>query len=182
MSIEDQIEFIDEMLAHTGNPEELEALRAIRESLVGLDPSDPSALKGTSPKKGRNGSRTKPKIKLQHYQEFVGVYNDFCLSAVGVPAEFDEKGIQGRALKETVVYIMKQEKVNGDEILALDAWRYIFSNWSLLTEFIQRQTKLSDIKKNIQEILFQLRNASKEAKRRKSDKDWDQYRKLRQGK
>ena len=40
---------------------------------------------------------------------------------------------------------------------------------------------IADIKKNIQEILFQLRNASKEAKQRKADSDWDQYRELRKG-
>ncbi|WP_286747897.1 hypothetical protein [Roseivirga sp. UBA1976] len=167
MSIEDQIEFIDEMLAHTGNPEELEALQAIRESLVGLNPS------------GKRRTKSKAKITLQYYQEFVGEYDQFCRKTLGAPGVIDAR--QGLALKETVDYLMKQEKVNGDETLALQGWRYIFANWSLLSEFVQRQTKLSDIKKNIQEILFQLRNASKEAKRRKSDKDWDQYRKLRQG-
>lgn len=171
MSIEDQIEFIDEMLAHTGNPEELEALQAIRESLVGLTPPPSAPPLG----KGR-----KTKIKLQYYQEFVGEYDQFCRNTLGAPGVIDAR--QGLALKETVDYLMKQEKVNGSETMALDAWRYILANWTFLSEFIQRQTKLSDIKKNIQEILFQLRNASKEAKRRKADKDWDQYRKLRQGK
>ena len=174
MSTEDQIAFIDEMIGHCGNMEELEALNAVRNSLLArMQESTAPPRPAATPPRGRR------KIRLEHYQEFVGVYDQFCRKTLGAPGVIDAR--QGLALKEAVAYLMKQENVNGDEVLALDAWRYIFDNWSLLTEFIQRQPKLSDIKKNIQEILFQLRNASKEAKRRKSDHDWNQYRKLRQG-
>ena len=171
MKLDDQIAFIDEMIGHASQMEEIEALAAIRESLVGLQ--------NPSKRKNRSTKEAEPVIKLAHYQEFVGVYDQFCRKEVGAPGEIDSR--QGLALKKTVEYIMKQERVGGDELKALEGWKYIFQNWSMLTNFIKRQVKLTDIKKNIQEILFQLRNASKEAKQRKADSDWDQYRELRKG-
>lgn len=171
MSIDNQIAFIDEMIGHASQMEEIEALAAIRESLVGLQ----------NPSKSKSGTTKKaaPKIRLAHYQEFVGVYDQFCREMLGAPGVIDSR--QGLALKETVDYIMKQERVGGDEMKALEGWKYMFKNWSQLTDFIKRQIKLTDIKSNIQEILFQLRNASKEAKQRKADSDWDTYRELRKG-
>lgn len=167
MTIEDQIEFIDDASQYATNEREKECWAAVRESLKKLED------RSQQPEEPTAGNSRKSKITLVRYQEFVGVYNEFCKRNLGAPAQMD--AYQGKCLKETVAYLMKQEKVNHDEDLALEGWQYIFKNWGLLSEFIQRQTKLSDLKKNIQEILFQLRNVSKEAKKRKSASDWDQF-------
>jgi hypothetical protein len=168
MRIDQQIAFVDELLGFANSDVEREALGAIRETLVEVQVT-PSAC-GTSPKGGQ--PTRKKVIKLERYQEFVGAYDQFCRKKLGAPAHMN--AANGRALKETVDYLMKQEKVNGDELLALEGWQYMFDNWSLLSEFIQKQVGLLQIKKNIQEILFEFRNASKSAKRRHSENEWDQ--------
>ncbi len=164
-NIEDQIAFVDMLSSHTDQAEDLQLLAAIKSSLQSLMDGKTKA--------------PKQKIKLLHYQQFVGIYDQFCRKVLGAPGIIDAR--QGGALKRTVAYIMKQERVNGDEEQALDGWKYIFGNWRLLSDFLQRQPKLTDIERNIQQILYELKNASKEAKKRKSDSDWDRYRQQRQG-
>lgn len=171
MTIEEQIEFVDDASQYATSEQERECWAAIRKSLLSVSSS---GKKASESKKGQS------KIKLERYQEFVGVYNEFCKKEIGAPAQID--AYQGKCLKEIVAYLMKQEAVGGSEDKALEGWQYIFKNWELLSDFIRRQIKLNQIKNNIQEILHQFRNASKEAKKRKYDSDWDRYKELRQGK
>lgn len=174
MSIEDQIAFVDELLGFANSDTEREVLEAIKGTLVTSRDIPPSPG-GHSPQ-GETASRTRKagrkEIKLRRYQEFVGVYDQFCREKLGAPGVIN--AANGRALKEIVDYLMKQEKVNGSEDLAFEGWQYMFKNWGLLSDFIQKQVTLLQIKKNLPEILYEFRNASKSAKRKHSDNEWDQ--------
>lgn len=100
------------------------------------------------------------KTKYSKYQDFVKVYDDFCREHIGVGSKMD--GAQGKALNTIIKYLVKESKMK-DENGALLAWKFILENWKRLTPFVQNQTTLLQINKNLLEILTQLRNGSTKA-------------------
>lgn len=93
--------------------------------------------------------------KHQRYKEFVQLYDDFCLHQINAHARMDGK--EGKALNKLIDYLKENSKTKTEQG-AIDALRYIFTNWRLLPPFLQRQITLTQINKNLPEILNAFRN------------------------
>lgn len=139
VSIEDQIAWIGKVQYWFQDQEEAAMLAEVKESLKKLE------------KLEQSGS-------YDSYKDFIDAYNEFCKAYIGVGAKID--GVQGRAMKYIIKYLVEQSKGH-DEESALLAWKYILKNWEKLSDFIRNQTSLAQINKNLQEILTQLRHAGK---------------------
>jgi len=104
--------------------------------------------------------------KPERFQEFVGIYHQFCLDTIGVGAKMDAS--EGKALKSIIQYLIKQS-TRQDTQGALDAWQYIFEHWGLLSPFLQSQKSLKQINKNLIEILSQIKNGHAKSKQQASE-------------
>ncbi|HMN89786.1 MAG TPA: hypothetical protein PKD70_11195 [Saprospiraceae bacterium] len=142
MQLNEQIRLVEMTINDNSDADLLELLNGILESLKRLESLDNEARK----KEG----------KVPDYKSFVDVYFDFHISAAGVKPMMN--GQQGKALKEIIIYL--GDNVKSAEFTALDAWTWILSHWKQLTPFLQNQITLSSIKKNLPEILMQLRNGA----------------------
>jgi DNA-binding transcriptional MerR regulator len=169
MTYEEQIASVDSISYHH-QPEMGEAAPHIRKSLrllvllrdAGVQLEDPAKLLEMYE------AATKPqKQAYVQYQKFVDVYFEFCQSYINVDPVMD--GRQGKAMREIIAYLINNCKAK-DEAGALAAWLFILQKWENLTPYIRNQTTLAQIKKNLQEILTQLRNGNtkQEAGRRTS--------------
>jgi hypothetical protein len=103
------------------------------------------------------------KKKYPKYQLFINQYFEFMGEHVGIKPQMGKA--QGAAMLEIIAFLIMQSK-EGSEQGALDAWMYILSKWNDLTPFLQNQTKLTQISKNIQEIVTQLRNGNTKAQQK----------------
>lgn len=130
---------------HQSDAELQEAFNEIKKSLKRLAALDAVA-------------KTDGKVKHSRYQDFVSVYNDFCISQSGAGAKMD--GGQGKAMNNIITFLKAQSKQKNQEGAVL-AWRYILSHWGNLSDFLQRQISLTQINKNLPEILTQLKNYGK---------------------
>lgn len=106
--------------------------------------------------------------QFEKYRDFIDVYFTWHKEHSGVDPRMT--AAQGRALKEIITYLVSQSKTE-DEDGALLAWEYILKNWSRLTKFLQNQVALTQINKNLTEILTQLRNGKDESASKKSKRD-----------
>ena len=81
---------------------------------------------------------------------------DLCSS----PAKID--GIQGKALKSILSYLKQlcRQKGKESEEDVLNAFKFIFANWSRLDEFLQKQIKLSQINSNLPNIIQNLKKTN----------------------
>lgn len=147
MTIDKQLAWIGAWLYHhQSDAEATEVLEGIKKSLKRLKASDAERLvKGKKPKYVR-------------FKEFIEVYDTFCKKEAGVGARMN--ATQGAAMNKIIAYLVSQSNTNNEEG-ALLAWSYILSHWKNLTDFIKRQTALTQINKNLVEILTQLRNHGK---------------------
>lgn len=160
-SIKDQIAAISQLGPELGAKYGF-VLTAIRESLQVLEQLEIAGFPINNPKAMiKVLDQVKSIEQFSQFQDFVKAYDDFCRSFSGVGAKMD--GAQGAALKKIVAYLIRENK-DKDEAGALLAWNYILNNWKNLTKFIQNQVSLTQINKNLPEILTQLRNgATKQA-------------------
>jgi len=108
------------------------------------------------------------KQDIQHYRQFVAMYDAWMRKTSGVSAKITAG--DGKALKQIIRYLVENSK-GGDEEGAMDAWHYILKYWKLLTPFLQTQVRLSQINKNLPEILMQLRNGKKPGQNRRDLKE-----------
>jgi len=88
------------------------------------------------------------------YKAFVAVYFEFFKELVGIVPKMTAGG--GASLKRIITYLT-QISNDHTEDGALDSWRYILGNWKRLSPFLQQQTGLQQIEKNINEIITQLK-------------------------
>lgn len=88
------------------------------------------------------------------YQRCIGAYNAFLLQHIGVGAKMD--AVEGKAMKLIIKYLhsVSNDKTD-DGVLA--SWQYILERWYMQSEFIGKQKKLTQINKNLIEILDNLR-------------------------
>lgn len=100
-------------------------------------------------------------VKFEHYQVFVSVYMDFFRNQAGVDARMSPA--EGVAMKRIITYL-KRESNEQTEDGALSAWRYILTHWNRLDDFLQERKRLSQIDKNLTEIIDQLKNNAKKSK------------------
>lgn len=114
--------------------------------------------------KVRQGRKKEP--APERYQEFVGIYNQFLWDTIGVGAKMDAS--EGKALKAIIKYLREQSN-RQDTQGAIDAWRYILDNWTMLSTFLQSQKSLKQINKNLIEILEQIRNGHAKSRQQASE-------------
>ena len=112
-------------------------------------------------------------VPAKVYQQFVEVYFDFRRERGANPKM---NPAAGKALKEIIRYLLKNEKVNGDPDQALVAWRFMLDRWNHLSDYIKAQVGLTQINKNIEEIIEQLTHASKKAKQQHNQSEKDKLR------
>jgi len=151
MTIDEQIAWIGSIQYWFQKQEDAALLAEVKESLRRLKNLEAAHAKL---KKQLEDIEKEADQSFTIYQEFIEAYHLFCRSYIGVGAKID--GAQGKAMKAIITYLTQVSKTK-DAGGALSAWKYILANWSELTKFIQNQTSLVQINKNITEILTQLR-------------------------
>lgn len=90
------------------------------------------------------------------YQTCVDIYAAF-LARRGIPLVMD--GRQGKQLKEIIAKLSTVSIDKSDDGV-LRSWSFILNNWERTGDFIGRQIKLSDINRNLQEILDKIKNGA----------------------
>jgi len=107
------------------------------------------------------------KKKYPSYQKFIQLYFGFCKTFIGINPRMSPA--QGKAMNDIIEYLVEQSKDKSEEGAIL-AWQYILNrkNWTRLTKYLQNQTTLIQINKNLQEILTQMRNGSTKASTNKN--------------
>lgn len=103
------------------------------------------------------------------YKLMVEVYNDFCNERLGMGAKID--AMQGKSMKLIISYLQsqilnKQGQLSKDELNleTVNAWKYILSHWSCLSDFYSQQVKLNQINSNLPNILTQIRKSNKKSR------------------
>jgi hypothetical protein len=102
--------------------------------------------------------------KVDGYAEALELYFEFHEAVAVVKPMMN--AAQGKALKDILLYLAANLK--NEEATALDAWGYILRHWTNLTPFMQNQITLMNIRKNLPEILMQLRNGATASKKSQS--------------
>ncbi|WP_443937074.1 hypothetical protein [Pedobacter sp. MW01-1-1] len=90
------------------------------------------------------------------YNQSLMCYKDF-LRDRGLPFIMDAR--QGAALKSILKKLMGASVDKSDEGV-LASWKFILKSWNRTGDFIGRQIKLSDIDRNLLEILDKIRNGA----------------------
>lgn len=138
MKIEEQIKYCKTRIARG---EDTREMKAILTSLAKL--SDPHV---------ETADKTEPSI----YNQCIKLYEEF-LNRHGIPLILD--GRQGKAMKDIIMMLKQASNKKSNEGI-LVSWAFILKNWERVGPFIGGQKKLSDIKKNLLEILDKIRNGS----------------------
>jgi hypothetical protein len=104
----------------------------------------------------------KSEVKNELYKTMVTVYDEFCLTKIGMGAKMD--ALQGKSMKSIIEYLKSQVKNKMNDLADIDesvlnAWKYILNNWNELQDFYSDQIKLNQINSNLPNILVQLRNS-----------------------
>lgn len=151
MTIDEQIAWIGSIQYWFQKNEGAEYLQEIKESLRRLKKleAENAKLESELERLEKMGDK-----KLELYHQFIQIYDDFCRAYIGAGAKID--GAQGKAMKSIIAYLVKESNTRNEDG-ALIAWKFILSHWGRLTKFIQNQTSLVQINKNLQEIITQLR-------------------------
>lgn len=104
----------------------------------------------------------------EHYQKFVDDYwvfyqnrNQGIKPKIGVA--------DGKALKDIINYLRREAKDKSYKG-ARQSWLYILQNWDRLGKFYANQTKLTNINKNLNEILTVFRNGTHDKQTQQSIK------------
>lgn len=90
------------------------------------------------------------------YQQCLNEYAAF-LKNRSIPLIMD--GRQGKSLK-LIIDKLKSASVDKSDNGVLISWRFILNNWQRTGSFIGGQIKLSDINRNLLEILDKIRNGA----------------------
>lgn len=90
------------------------------------------------------------------YQQCLHEYAEF-LRGRNIPLIMD--GRQGKALKE-IITKLHTASIDKTDNGVFASWKFILRNWQRTGDFIGRQIKLSDINRNILEILDKIRNGA----------------------
>jgi hypothetical protein len=88
------------------------------------------------------------------FQPFMDMYCKWHQQQVGVGARITPR--EGKALKLIISYLRENSKKKDDQG-ALDAWSFILLHWDKLSAFLQKQVSLSQINRNIPEIIANIK-------------------------
>lgn len=146
MELTQQIEAIEALKGEDKAQKELWS--AVLKSLKRLLKADQRAAKRAS-------------NKVEGYAEALELYFEFHQAVASVKPMMT--AAQGKAIKDILQYLSANLK--NEEATALDAWGYILRHWTTLSPFMQNQITLMNIRKNLPEILMQLRNGATASKK-----------------
>jgi hypothetical protein len=146
---------IDEAISHAYNNSnrpryEANIYNFILQELRRLKKIDESARK----KKERKSQVLEAKKNNATYLEFVRIYIEWMREQQRIEPDFS--AAKGKQLKEIIAYFIKIQ--NGDETKATELWMHILYDWNKLSAFLRKQTDLSAINRNKQEIITQLKD------------------------
>lgn len=88
------------------------------------------------------------------YQAFMDMYCQWHQQQVGVGARITAR--EGKALKLIIKYLRENSKKQDDQGATL-AWSFILLHWDKLSAFMQRQVSLTQIEKNLPEIIASIK-------------------------
>jgi hypothetical protein len=88
------------------------------------------------------------------FQGFMDMYCQWHSHTVGVGARITAR--DGKALKAIMKYLRENSKRKDDQG-AKQAWSFILTCWDRLSPFIQKQVALTQIEKNLPEIIATLK-------------------------
>lgn len=111
-------------------------------------------LPGEEEKEKASAQKEKEETEMKRHQEFVDLYHNWYQDRAKIPPRYFEADF--KAIKSIRRYLTESKK--GDHQKALSTWRYILDNWGKLEDFLQRQTKLTQVDRNMVNILNQLRS------------------------
>lgn len=109
-----------------------------------------------------------PADALSLLQAFQAEYDAFCRQTIGVGAKVDM--YEMAALEEIIAYLKKNATDKSNHGV-LSAWRFIFLKWDRVGAFIGKQKSLSQINKNLVEILDKIRNGHDKKSAAKNSRD-----------
>lgn len=139
-----------------------------RKWAANLDGEHQKSHKKNTKKKGEQ----KQDGVINLYKEMVSGYDDFCQVRIGMGAKMD--ALQGKSMKLIISYLQsqvvkKQGKLSKEQldIETLNAWNFILSEWSSVSDFYGQQIKLNQINSNLPNILTQIRNSKKKQRNEK---------------
>lgn len=92
-----------------------------------------------------------PVVSTPLYASFMEVYFEWHQQAKGIKPRISAG--DGKALKSIIKYMEEQDKE-----AALDNWKLILSNFDKLNDFLRSQTQLTQINKNLVEIIIKLKS------------------------
>ncbi|WP_420581964.1 hypothetical protein [Reichenbachiella sp.] len=154
MKLTDQIKFCKDKIGR--GHQDHKTYRAITDSLVFLSELAP-------------GYQSEDGL----YQECIAAYDDFLKKHIGVGVKMNPG--QGKAMKEIIKYLTLHSK---DKSAAgvLASWQYILLHWDKQNEFIGKQKNLTQINKNLIEILDNIRNGNTKATKERNNQAKQQLR------
>ena len=142
-----------------------------------IEPSDNGSLFSLPEESPKLTSKPKPPKKEQTedgklYAAMTTIYFDWFKKLSGVNPNFN--AAEGSAMKKIINYfriLNKDNKVEGEEnefVEVTNMFKFILTNWNLIEEFYQKQTKLTQINSNLQNIINDIKNGHK---RKSNSKD-----------
>jgi hypothetical protein len=97
-----------------------------------------------------------PQAARSLYTEAVERYDAWHKHTLGVRMRFS--AAQGKAMKAILAYLLQE--CSNDEQAALNSWQVILDNWPRLNAFLRGQTDLTQINKNLVEIILKIKTAA----------------------
>lgn len=144
MTLKEQIAWIGAWMYRNQKHELAPTLEHVRRSLFRLEKVD-------------NGAEEKEQAEKVDHRPYIGVYSDWYVAYVGVKPKMTA-GDAASAMR--IAKYLVEVSVTGDTDGGLLSWRYILTKWKKLTPFIQKQTRMSQIEKNLVEIITQLKHGN----------------------
>lgn len=102
------------------------------------------------------------------YQKCITEYDLFLKRTIGTGVNMSPS--EGKAMKDIIKYLYANSKLQ-TESGVFDSWCYILTNWDKQNEFIGKQKKLTQIYKNLLEILDNLKNGNTKATQTRNDQE-----------
>lgn len=114
-----------------------------------------------------------PKDDGKLYSKMVEIYFDWFKKLSGVSPKFGQA--EGASMKQIINYFKVLHKANKsegenefDEVTKM--FNYVFNYWHLIDPFLQKQTKVTQINSNIQNIINDIKNGHKRKQSNSKDK------------
>ena len=107
------------------------------------------------------------------YAKMVEIYFDWFKGLSGVSPKFGQA--EGASMKQIINYLKilyKDNRSEGENEFeeVTKMFSFIFSHWNLIDQFLQKQTKLTQINSNIQNIINDIKNGHKRKQSNSKDK------------